>query len=93
MLALLGDARLADPVGAEDTVDYGPPLGALRLDYVLPAAGLTVAGAKAGAGAVAVAGAGVLRPDGLAEGLAAALRLSSRHWPVWVDLVLPSGRS
>lgn len=80
LMALLGDARLADPVGAVETVDYGPPLGALRLDYVLPAAGLTVTGA------------GVLRPDGLAEGLAAALRLSSRHWPVWVDLDLATGR-
>lgn len=79
LLALLEDGRLADPVGARDTVDYGPPLGALRLDYVLPAAGL------------AVTGAGVFGPDG-AGGLEAALRLASRHWPVWVDLDLAAGR-
>lgn len=73
LLALLGDGRLADPVGPRDTAGYGPPLGSLRLDYVLPAAGLSVTDG------------GVFRPDGLAGALAAA----SRHWPVWVDLRLP----
>lgn len=84
LMALLQDARLADPVGARDTVDYGPPLGGLRLDYVLPAAGL------------AVTGSGVFRPgplEGPLDGpLQAALAAASRHWPVWVDLDLAAGR-
>ncbi len=74
LLALLGDARLLDPVGAADTADYGPPLGGLRLDYVLPSSGLGVAGA------------GVLR-GGAAAG--AEVSPATRHWPVWVDLLVP----
>lgn len=60
---------------ALDTAFYAKGVGGLRVDYVLPSAGLTVTGA------------GVLwPPDGaLAETLAAA----SRHRPVWVDVTLP----
>ncbi|OYU19029.1 MAG: endonuclease [Rhodobacteraceae bacterium PARR1] len=61
-----GDAAL-------DTVLYDPPLGGLRLDYVLPAAGLSVLAA------------GVLWPDA-PDPLAAVLEQASRHRPVWVDL-------
>jgi len=63
-----GDPRL-------DTVLY-PDLGGLRLDYVLPSAGL------------AVTAAGVLWPakgDPLLTDLADA----SHHFPVWVDIAMP----
>lgn len=43
--ALLTDARLQDPLPGQDSADFGPPLGALRLDYVLPQAGLGVVAA------------------------------------------------
>jgi hypothetical protein len=62
-----------DPV--LDTAFYDA-LGGLRLDYVLPAANL------------AVAGSGVLWPAP-GDPLAADLALASRHFPVWVDLALP----
>lgn len=58
---------------ALDTVFYDPPLGGLRLDYVLPSAD------------VPVRAAGVLwprKPDPLAD----VLTRASRHRPVWVDL-------
>lgn len=90
--ALLADPRLQDPAPraawdvpadpgqrgdpALDTAVYPKGVGGLRVDYVLPSAGL------------AVTGAGVLRPapgDALAADAAAA----SRHFPVWVDLALP----
>lgn len=74
LLALLSDRCLNDPLGAQPTVDYGPPLGALRLDYLLPSARLTVVAS------------GVLRPDATDPATAAALGAASRHWPVWVDL-------
>jgi endonuclease/exonuclease/phosphatase family metal-dependent hydrolase len=67
-------AHAGDP--ALDTSLYDD-IGGLRLDYVLPAAGLQVSGA------------GVLWPgpeDPLAADLAAA---ASRHFPVWVDIDLP----
>ena len=59
---------------ALDTVLYAE-LGGLRLDYVLPAASLTVTGA------------GVLWP---AQGdpLTADLATASRHFPVWIDIDL-----
>jgi hypothetical protein len=59
---------------ALDTVLY--EFGGLRTAYVLPSAGLRVAGA------------GVLwpAPD---DPLAAVLALASRHRPVWVDIVSP----
>lgn len=60
---------------ALDTVLYDD-LGGLRLDYVLPSAGL------------AVAGSGVLWPPS-SDPLAADLRAASRHFPVWVDIDLP----
>lgn len=66
-------AQRGDP--ALDTVLYDD-LGGLRLDYVLPGAGLTVADA------------GVLWPP-QTDPLAADLALASRHFPVWVDVVLP----
>lgn len=71
--ALLSDPRLADPLGMQPTVDYGPPLGALRLDYILPASSLRSVAS------------GVLRP-GDDPALNAALATASRHWPVWTDL-------
>ncbi|MBL8561040.1 MAG: endonuclease/exonuclease/phosphatase family protein [Gemmobacter sp.] len=66
-------AHQGDP--ALDTAFYAKGVGGLRVDYVLPSAGLRVSGA------------GVLWPaDGaLAETLAQA----SRHRPVWVDVTLP----
>ncbi len=66
-------AQSGDP--ALDTVLYDA-LGGLRLDYVLPAAGLTVTGA------------GVLWPTP-GDPLAADLAAASRHFPVWVDVTLP----
>ncbi len=77
LLALLSDSRLTDPHGPAPTVDYGPPLGGLRLDYLLPAAGLPVTAS------------GILRPDPAKPALAAALGAASRHWPVWADIRLP----
>ncbi|WP_168222896.1 endonuclease/exonuclease/phosphatase family protein [Oceanicola sp. D3] len=71
------DARHNGPPG-QDTVDWDGP-GNLRVDYVLPQAGLEVAGA------------GVLWPvegqplNGLSLATA---RAASRHRLVWVDLVL-----
>lgn len=55
--ALLGSPRLQDPrpktAGASgpdalDTVDWGPDIGRMRVDYVLPSAGLGVAAAQVG---------------------------------------------
>jgi hypothetical protein len=60
---------------ALDTVLYDD-IGGLRLDYVLPSAGLTVTAA------------GVLWPP-QGDPLSTDLALASRHFPVWVDLVLP----
>lgn len=60
---------------ALDTALYAE-IGGLRLDYVLPAKGLIVAGA------------GILWPA-LEDPLAADLSTASRHFPVWVDLDLP----
>lgn len=88
--ALLGHPALQDPAprgthGRVEQVHAGDPaldtviydsIGGLRLDYLLPAAGLTVAGA------------GVLWPDA-ADALAPDLAAASRHFPVWVDLALP----
>lgn len=65
-------AHRGDP--ALDTALY-PEIGGLRLDYVLPSAGLTVTGA------------GVLWP-GPEDPLAADLAAVSPHRPVWVDLAL-----
>jgi hypothetical protein len=66
-------AHSGDP--ALDTALY-PDIGGLRLDYVLPAADLTVTAS------------GVLWP---AEGdtLWTDLLAASRHFPVWVDLTMP----
>ena len=61
---------------ALDTALYDD-LGGLRLDYVLPSAGLKVTGVGCPVAA---------RDDPLAADLAAA----SRHFPVWVDLALPA---
>jgi hypothetical protein len=66
-------AHAGDP--ALDTSIYDD-IGGLRLDYVLPAAGLQVSGA------------GVLWP-GSEDPLAADLAAASRHFPVWVDIDLP----
>jgi Endonuclease/Exonuclease/phosphatase family len=66
-------AHAGDP--ALDTTLYAD-IGGLRLDYVLPAVGLTVAGS------------GVLWPA-VTDPLAADLVAASRHFPVWVDITLP----
>jgi hypothetical protein len=64
-----GDAAL-------DTTLYDD-IGGLRLDYVLPSAGLTVSAS------------GVLWP-GADDPLAADLKAASRHFPVWVDVEMPT---
>jgi hypothetical protein len=90
MMSLLTHPALQDPApkGAQDRSDPGQDgdprldtvlyadLGGLRLDYVLPAATLTVTRA------------GVLWPP-TADPLMADLAAASRHFPVWVDIVLP----
>jgi hypothetical protein len=60
---------------ALDTVLYDD-LGGLRLDYVLPGAGLEVTGS------------GVLWPPE-SDALTPDLTAASRHFPVWVDITLP----
>ncbi len=65
--------QAGDP--ALDTVLY-PELGGLRLDYVLPSAGLTVAAS------------GVMWPP-QSDPLWPDLIAASRHFPVWVDITLP----
>ncbi|MFN3641796.1 MAG: endonuclease/exonuclease/phosphatase family protein [Gemmobacter sp.] len=75
-----GANRLHRGDPARDTADFrdDPGPGNLRVDYVLPSAGL------------AVAGSGVIWPlpdDPFAEAVAAA----SRHRLVWVDIVVPEG--
>ena len=88
--ALLADPALQDPrprgsPGRTEPDQAGDPaldtalydgIGGLRLDYVLPSAGLEVTGA------------GVLWPPA-SDPLAADLATASRHFPVWVDIVLP----
>jgi endonuclease/exonuclease/phosphatase family metal-dependent hydrolase len=88
--ALLSYARLQDPAprgthGREEPGQAGDPaldtviyddLGGLRLDYVLPSAGLTVTDA------------GVMWPKAT-EPLYPDLTAASRHFPVWVDIDLP----
>ena len=86
--ALLADPRLQDPApkGSADRRDaqqsgdprldtalFDPPLGGLRLDYVLPSRGLPLRDT------------GVLWPDS-DDPLAAFLAQASRHRPVWVDV-------
>jgi endonuclease/exonuclease/phosphatase family metal-dependent hydrolase len=78
---LLEHPRLQDPVprrpaGGAETADWPEPVpGDLRVDYILPAVGLRVAGA------------GVLWPEGEAEALPASVAaLASDHRLVWVDL-------
>ena len=89
--ALLADPRLQDPQprgshgrhdpgqagdAALDTALFEKGVGGLRVDYVLPGAGLRVLGA------------GVLWP-GAPDALAGPLMAASDHYPVWVDLDLP----
>lgn len=64
-----GDAAL-------DTALFDPPLGGLRLDYILPSKDLLVVGA------------GVMWPPE-SDPLSATLAVASRHRPVWVDITLP----
>lgn len=62
---------------ARDTVDWDDPdPGNLRVDYVLPGAGLTVTGA------------GVVWPAP-GDPLASDVQAASRHRLVWVDIALP----
>ena len=78
--ALLDHPRLQDPVprrpdGGTQTADWPEPTpGDLRVDYILPAAGLGVTGA------------GVLWPE--VGVLAEAAALASDHRLVWVDIAL-----
>lgn len=90
--ALLSDPRLQDPAprgshGRSEPAHKGnpaldtalftdPPLGGLRLGYVLPSAGLVVQAS------------GVLWPPDTTP-LAGLLAAASRHRPVWVDIALP----
>ncbi|PKP74286.1 MAG: endonuclease [Alphaproteobacteria bacterium HGW-Alphaproteobacteria-6] len=91
LAALLSDPRLRDPAPrgdhrraepghrgdpALDTALFPDGPGGLRLDYVLPSAGLGVIAA------------GVLWPAEDAA-LAATLAQASRHRPVWVEIDLP----
>lgn len=77
---LLADPRVQDPMpvagGRAETAWWDDPPGPLRVDYVLPAAGLRVTGA------------GIVRPErgALADLLAAPE--ATRHRLVWVDLAL-----
>lgn len=81
IVALITDPRLQDPqpqsaIGGNDTVDWpAPGPGRLRVDYVLPSAGLRVLAS------------GVFWPETgpMAEQAASA----SRHRLVWVDVDLP----
>jgi hypothetical protein len=89
--ALLAHSALQDPAprGSHDRNEpahQGDPaldtmlhddIGGLRLDYVLPSAGLAVTSAK------------VLWP-GPGDPLADDLAVASRHFPVWVDLEMPA---
>lgn len=61
---------------AQDTALFRPPVGALRVDVVLPSADLQVRGA------------GVLWP-GPDDPFAATVAAASRHRLVWVDLAVP----
>ena len=88
--ALLAHPALQDPApqGGQDRTDPGqsgdprldtvlyPDLGGLRLDYVLPSAGLRVVDA------------GVLWPPA-GDPLLPDLTAASHHFPVWVDIDLP----
>ena len=74
--ALLDHPQLQDPVGPAPTAEFAQPPGPLRVDYLLPSAG------------VSVTAAGVLRPETDPD-LAADLRAAGRHYPVWADLALP----
>ena len=67
-------AHKGDP--ALDTALYDPGPGGLRVDVILPSAGLMVVGS------------GVLWPPDN-DPLAVVLAQASRHRPVWVDLSLP----
>lgn len=74
MNALLKHPALQDPLPSQATADYAQP-GPLRVDFLLPSAGLQVVTS------------GVLRPGG--TGLdAAVFTAASRHFPVWADLTL-----
>lgn len=90
MAALLAHPALQDPKprgshGRSEAGQHGDPaldtvqyddLGGLRLDLVLPSAGLQVTGA------------GVLWPDA-GDALWPDLTAASHHFPVWVDVALP----
>ncbi|ADO41791.1 endonuclease/exonuclease/phosphatase family protein [Ketogulonicigenium vulgare] len=45
MASLLADSRLQDPLAGQPTAHWPDPIGALRVDYILPAAEILVAGA------------------------------------------------
>lgn len=64
-------AHRGDP--AEDTGDFGPKVGNLRLDYVLPSTGLRVVAS------------GVFWPA--PDDAEAALAAASDHRPVWIDIL------
>ena len=87
--ALLDHPYLQDPApkgthGRSEPAQNGDPaldtalydFGGLRVDYILPSGDLTVTGA------------GVLWPPDT-DPMAETLGLASRHYPVWVDIILP----
>ncbi len=91
VLGLLSDPAIQDPAPRgshertepehagdplQDTAFFDKGVGGLRVDLVLPSAGL------------ALAASGVLWPPD-SDPLAAVLAVASRHRPVWVDIVLP----
>lgn len=84
--ALLSHPRLSDPVprrpdGGTQTADWPEPTpGDLRVDYILPAAGLTVLGA------------GILWPEGEEGALPATVAAAaSDHRLIWVDVATTPG--
>lgn len=62
---------------ALDTARYDPPVGGMRLDYILPDKRLGIIAS------------GVMWPD-TTDPLSAILQTASRHRPVWVDLSVPT---
>ena len=73
--ALLASPALQDPLPGLPTAGY-EQTGPLRVDYLLPSAGLGIAAS------------GVLRP-GKAPGDAELFAAASRHFPVWADVTEP----
>ena len=74
---LLADPRLQDPLAGRATADFGADIGPMRVDYILPSAGLRVQSA------------GVMAPQTAPPALREAIAAASDHYLVWVDIALP----